>query len=110
MGFRVAALLGFLLQNCRHAGAIRLKQAIRALRLKKNVPIRETPLGYQNSAKAAEHTDVRFIQHYAKSSTAAKCNSMLVTRAKENCGGHGCGIVFVGDSIMEHLSGYDCYM
>eukprot|EP00747_Dinoflagellata_sp_TGD_P158463 gnl/TRDRNA2_/TRDRNA2_177817_c0_seq46.p1 gnl/TRDRNA2_/TRDRNA2_177817_c0~~gnl/TRDRNA2_/TRDRNA2_177817_c0_seq46.p1 ORF type:complete len:310 (+),score=17.32 gnl/TRDRNA2_/TRDRNA2_177817_c0_seq46:56-985(+) len=109
MGFRVAALLGFLLQSCRHAGAIRLKQAIRALRLKKNVPIRETPLGYQNSAKAAEHTDVRFIQHYAKSSTAAKCNSMLVTRAKENCGGHGCGIVFVGDSIMEHLTDHDCY-
>eukprot|EP00747_Dinoflagellata_sp_TGD_P158493 gnl/TRDRNA2_/TRDRNA2_177817_c0_seq9.p1 gnl/TRDRNA2_/TRDRNA2_177817_c0~~gnl/TRDRNA2_/TRDRNA2_177817_c0_seq9.p1 ORF type:complete len:341 (+),score=18.26 gnl/TRDRNA2_/TRDRNA2_177817_c0_seq9:56-1078(+) len=151
MGFRVAALLGFLLQSCRHAGAIRLKyairgslpenpegsqdpaeaaerddvrfspnyanswairlkQAIRALRLKKNVPIRETPLGYQNSAKAAEHTDVRFIQHYAKSSTAAKCNSMLVTRAKENCGGHGCGIIFVGDSLTEHLSGRpSCY-
>eukprot|EP00747_Dinoflagellata_sp_TGD_P158472 gnl/TRDRNA2_/TRDRNA2_177817_c0_seq54.p1 gnl/TRDRNA2_/TRDRNA2_177817_c0~~gnl/TRDRNA2_/TRDRNA2_177817_c0_seq54.p1 ORF type:complete len:357 (+),score=16.93 gnl/TRDRNA2_/TRDRNA2_177817_c0_seq54:74-1144(+) len=151
MDFRVAVLLGFLLQSCRHAGAIRLKyairgslpenpegsqdpaeaaerddvrfspnyanswairlkQAIRALRLKKNVPIRETPLGYQNSAKAAEHTDVRFIQHYAKSSTAAKCNSMLVTRAKENCGGHGCGIIFVGDSLTEHLSGRpSCY-
>eukprot|EP00747_Dinoflagellata_sp_TGD_P158457 gnl/TRDRNA2_/TRDRNA2_177817_c0_seq40.p1 gnl/TRDRNA2_/TRDRNA2_177817_c0~~gnl/TRDRNA2_/TRDRNA2_177817_c0_seq40.p1 ORF type:complete len:351 (+),score=18.75 gnl/TRDRNA2_/TRDRNA2_177817_c0_seq40:56-1108(+) len=150
MDFSVAALLCFLLQSYRHAGAIRLKyairgslpenpegsqdpaeaaerddvrfspnyanswairlkQAIRALRLKKNVPIRETPLGYQNSAKAAEHTDVRFIQHYAKSSTAAKCNSMLVTRAKENCGGHGCGIVFVGDSIMEHLTDHDCY-
>eukprot|EP00747_Dinoflagellata_sp_TGD_P158476 gnl/TRDRNA2_/TRDRNA2_177817_c0_seq6.p1 gnl/TRDRNA2_/TRDRNA2_177817_c0~~gnl/TRDRNA2_/TRDRNA2_177817_c0_seq6.p1 ORF type:complete len:286 (+),score=14.71 gnl/TRDRNA2_/TRDRNA2_177817_c0_seq6:57-914(+) len=96
MGFRVAALLGFLLQNCRHAGAIRLKQAIRG-----SVPV--NPLKHQDPAKAAERVDKHFIPHYVK------CNSMLVARAKENCGGHGCGIILVGDSIMEHLTGYECY-
>eukprot|EP00747_Dinoflagellata_sp_TGD_P158458 gnl/TRDRNA2_/TRDRNA2_177817_c0_seq41.p1 gnl/TRDRNA2_/TRDRNA2_177817_c0~~gnl/TRDRNA2_/TRDRNA2_177817_c0_seq41.p1 ORF type:complete len:284 (+),score=13.38 gnl/TRDRNA2_/TRDRNA2_177817_c0_seq41:57-908(+) len=97
MGFRVAALLGFLLQNCRHAGAIRLKQAIRG-----SVPV--NPLKHQDPAKAAERVDKHFIPHYVK------CNSMLVARAKENCGGHGCGIIFVGDSLTEHLSGRpSCY-
>eukprot|EP00747_Dinoflagellata_sp_TGD_P158429 gnl/TRDRNA2_/TRDRNA2_177817_c0_seq14.p1 gnl/TRDRNA2_/TRDRNA2_177817_c0~~gnl/TRDRNA2_/TRDRNA2_177817_c0_seq14.p1 ORF type:complete len:287 (+),score=8.86 gnl/TRDRNA2_/TRDRNA2_177817_c0_seq14:56-916(+) len=96
MGFRVAALLGFLLQSCRHAGAIRLKQAIRG-----SVPV--NPLKHQDPAKAAERVDKHFIPHYVK------CNSMLVARAKENCGGHGCGIILVGDSIMEHLTGYECY-
>eukprot|EP00747_Dinoflagellata_sp_TGD_P158467 gnl/TRDRNA2_/TRDRNA2_177817_c0_seq5.p1 gnl/TRDRNA2_/TRDRNA2_177817_c0~~gnl/TRDRNA2_/TRDRNA2_177817_c0_seq5.p1 ORF type:complete len:284 (+),score=10.44 gnl/TRDRNA2_/TRDRNA2_177817_c0_seq5:57-908(+) len=97
MGFRVAALLGFLLQNCRHAGAIRLKQAIRG-----SVPV--NPLKHQDPAKAAERVDKHSIPHYDK------CNSMLVARAKENCGGHGCGIIFVGDSLTEHLSGRpSCY-
>eukprot|EP00747_Dinoflagellata_sp_TGD_P158435 gnl/TRDRNA2_/TRDRNA2_177817_c0_seq20.p1 gnl/TRDRNA2_/TRDRNA2_177817_c0~~gnl/TRDRNA2_/TRDRNA2_177817_c0_seq20.p1 ORF type:complete len:295 (+),score=12.92 gnl/TRDRNA2_/TRDRNA2_177817_c0_seq20:56-940(+) len=96
MGFRVAALLGFLLQSCRHAGAIRLKQAIRG-----SAP--GNPLKHQDPAKAAERTDTPHIPNYAK------CNAELVARAKENCGGHGCGIVFVGDSIMEHLTDHDCY-
>eukprot|EP00747_Dinoflagellata_sp_TGD_P158474 gnl/TRDRNA2_/TRDRNA2_177817_c0_seq58.p1 gnl/TRDRNA2_/TRDRNA2_177817_c0~~gnl/TRDRNA2_/TRDRNA2_177817_c0_seq58.p1 ORF type:complete len:280 (+),score=16.13 gnl/TRDRNA2_/TRDRNA2_177817_c0_seq58:56-895(+) len=97
MGFRVAALLGFLLQSCRHAGAIRLKQAIRG-----SAP--GNPLKHQDPAKAAERTDTPHIPNYAK------CNAELVARAKENCGGHGCGIIFVGDSLTEHLSGRpSCY-
>eukprot|EP00747_Dinoflagellata_sp_TGD_P158447 gnl/TRDRNA2_/TRDRNA2_177817_c0_seq31.p1 gnl/TRDRNA2_/TRDRNA2_177817_c0~~gnl/TRDRNA2_/TRDRNA2_177817_c0_seq31.p1 ORF type:complete len:312 (+),score=18.53 gnl/TRDRNA2_/TRDRNA2_177817_c0_seq31:55-990(+) len=111
MDFSVAALLCFLLQSYRHAGAIRLKQAGFPRRLVKLTArnnairgsIQETPLEYENPARAAERTDTNHIPNYAK------CNAELVARAKENCGGHGCGIVFVGDSIMEHLTDHDCY-
>eukprot|EP00747_Dinoflagellata_sp_TGD_P158436 gnl/TRDRNA2_/TRDRNA2_177817_c0_seq21.p1 gnl/TRDRNA2_/TRDRNA2_177817_c0~~gnl/TRDRNA2_/TRDRNA2_177817_c0_seq21.p1 ORF type:complete len:300 (+),score=16.37 gnl/TRDRNA2_/TRDRNA2_177817_c0_seq21:56-955(+) len=112
MDFSVAALLCFLLQSYRHAGAIRLKQAGFPRRLVKLTArnnairgsIQETPLEYENPARAAERTDTNHIPNYAK------CNAELVARAKENCGGHGCGIIFVGDSLTEHLSGRpSCY-
>lgn len=38
-----------------------------------------------------------------------QCTAARVKRAEENCGGRGCRIVFVGDSITEALTGDWCY-
>eukprot|EP00747_Dinoflagellata_sp_TGD_P158440 gnl/TRDRNA2_/TRDRNA2_177817_c0_seq25.p1 gnl/TRDRNA2_/TRDRNA2_177817_c0~~gnl/TRDRNA2_/TRDRNA2_177817_c0_seq25.p1 ORF type:complete len:311 (+),score=3.93 gnl/TRDRNA2_/TRDRNA2_177817_c0_seq25:74-1006(+) len=108
MDFRVAVLLGFLLQSCRHAGAIRLKLGYHPHQEPHAHSLPHSPRPphphWEDPAKAAERTDKQHIPYYAK------CNSMLVARATENCGGHGCGIIFVGDSLTEHLSGRpSCY-
>lgn len=37
------------------------------------------------------------------------CAAALLSRARQNCGGERCGVVFVGDSILDGLTGLNCY-